>query len=103
MKQYTSPVLPLLVEDKEISQSDTVYVTFSDHFRSNKLTIQDVTVENTEKGAVVSVHLTQEQTAMFLKNNPVDVQVNVVASDGERWATDIAKVCVGENLLTQIL
>ncbi|MBO7449796.1 MAG: hypothetical protein J6U54_05445 [Clostridiales bacterium] len=103
MKQYTSPVLPLLVEDKEISQSDTVYVTFSDNFRSKKLTFTDLTVENTEEGAVVSVHLTQEQTAMFSKNNPVDVQVNVVAADGERWATDIAKVCVGENLLAQVL
>ena len=103
MKQYTTPVLQLLIEDQILSQSDRVYVTFSDHFRQKILTIENPTVEPQENGTLISVHFTQEQTARFNKNNPVDVQVNWVTIDGERVATDIASVIVGENLLKTVI
>lgn len=101
-RQYTTPIINLLVKDTDLTGATAVYVSFSNKIRNVSLKITSPTVTSVTGGTQVSVHLTQAQTATFLPGEDVDVQVNWMAS-GERYATEIATEVWKENLLKEVL
>ena len=100
MRQFTTPVVELRIDDHTLSGS--VYVTFSNKARNVSLTVDNPTVTTDAHGSTVEVHLTQQQTGMFWYGENVSVQVNWKAS-GERYATEIADVLWNENLIKEVL
>lgn len=102
MRQYTTPLQTLFIPDHNLSGCD-VYVSYSDNRRKKVLTVNEVTLEQLENGTRIKVHLTQEQTAMFKEQQSVDVQVNWVTRDGNRYATEIVPVLCKENLLKEVI
>ena len=52
----------------------------------------------------LSVHLTQEQTSVFMDNTPIKLQPNWVDALGERHSTEQAAIIeVGEQLFRKLL
>ena len=103
MRRYTTPTMPFLVEGLDLTGMD-VHVTFRQGRR--KLDISDplveiVTIEQTTYTRV-TVTLTQEQTGRFT-TSPCKVQVNWVAADGSRDATDEKAIDVWPNLLDEVV
>lgn len=99
MIQYTTPTLHLVVEGIDLT-GQHVYVTLTQY--SRKLTFDDPTVEFDDKDTHIHVALTQEQTGT-LHRGSARVQVNWVDQAGNRDATTIREVSVGENLLAQVV
>jgi hypothetical protein len=59
---------------------------------------------NSETGKTeLSVTLTQEETGRLLADCHVSVQVNWIWSNGAREATNIKKIIVTENLLSEVI
>lgn len=103
MRRFTTPTITLLVEGVDLTEMD-VRVTFKQGRR--KLTIQHptveiVTIEQTEY-TKVTVTLTQEQTGYFA-DSPCKVQVNWIAADGSRDATEIKATPNWPNLLDEVV
>lgn len=100
MRQYTTPVVQLRIDDHTVSGD--VYVTFANKARNVTLTIDNPTVTTDAHGSTVEVHLTQAETGKFWYGEEVAVQVNWLAS-GERYATEIANVRWNENLIKEVM
>lgn len=100
MRQYTTPVVQLRIDDHTVSGD--VYVTFANKARNVTLTIDSPTVTTDAHGSTVEVHLTQAETGKFWYGEEVAVQVNWLAS-GERYATEIANVRWNENLIKEVM
>lgn len=105
MIRYTTPILPLEVEGIDLTTNEDVYVT-----------LEQGSLELTKKGSdltilydaetdisTITFTLSQEETAAFALNRPVDVQVNFINASGVRDATNIATIPVMRNLLDKVI
>lgn len=105
MINYTTPSLTLVVDGIDISAYD-IYATLEQGL--NKLTkaTDELTVDTETVGGktntVITMTLTQEESAKFFYDKPVNAQVNWLV-DGQRFATDIKQIPVMRNLLNRII
>ena len=103
--RYTTPTLTLIVRGVDLSGADAVVVSLRQRMRGRTNAHEvDVDATATYDGtdSTLTVTLTQEQTAGFIADQPVSVQVNWT-EDGGRMATKIALVPWGENLLDEVM
>lgn len=107
MIQYTTPTVTMRIRNVALDPSDDVWLTMQPYDRSTKgakgdpMTIENPTVEVDGDDTVVTVRLTQEQSAA-LPAGGVQVQVNWLTGSGERGATTRANITVAENLLPEV-
>lgn len=103
--RYTTPTFPLIVRGVDLSGADAVVVSLRQRLRGRTNAHEvDVDATATYDGtdSTLVVALTQEQTAGFVADQPVSVQVNWT-SGTERNATTIALVPWSENLLDEVM
>lgn len=108
MRRYTTPTLTLLAQAYD-EQTDTygpidlttyrVWVSIEQPH--SQLEFADPTMELTEDGTLVTLRLTQEQTARLCIGT-AEVQINWMTSDGTRGATDIGRLVIDRNLLGEV-
>lgn len=104
MRQYTDPTETLFIPGYSLEDAQRVFVSFSDRCRKHVLTVSDnITIEDSNSGSTLFVNLNQEQTGMFKSKEPVDVQVNWIASSGARIATEIVTIPCWENLIKEVV
>lgn len=107
MIQYTTPTVTLRVKNVVLTSGDKVWLTLQPYDRSTKslrgepTTIEDPATEADGDDTVVSVTLTQEQTAA-LPVGSIQAQVNWLTSAGVRGATTRATITVVGNLLDEV-
>jgi len=96
--RYTSPLRALRVMGQNI-EGCRVWVSYEQGPR--ELDVEPVSMEWDGEGTVLTVDLTQEQTAKF-REGSVKVQVNWVTPEGRRDATVTKTIGVLENLLEEV-
>lgn len=101
MRRYTTPTIALLVEDRELFGTQ-MYVTIKQGSRTITVPYDEMTQEQTDTGVMLTVDLTQLQTAGFDPGR-AQIQVNWLDADGLRGATEIAFITITDNLLTQTM
>lgn len=101
MIRYTTPTITLTIEKTILPMDAEVYVTIQQGNR--KLTKKDPEIERGEKNTIISLTLTQQESAAFDSKEPAFVQVNWITADGVRSATKSASVFVFDNLLTEVV
>lgn len=105
MIQYTTPTITVTIAGVALADTDEVWLTLQPQSKGNltgeALTVEDPTVRVEGTDTIVSVTLTQEQSAMLPKGSCY-VQVNWLSSDGTRCATTRGNVMVQENLLPEV-
>lgn len=106
MINYTTPAIELTVEDEDLTGMD-VYVTLQQRSVVLTKTGNDLVIETETVGQVTNTNITltlsQEESAAFKYNQPVALQVNWIASNGVRDATDIQNIPVMQNLLDEVI
>lgn len=106
MINYTTPTISLVVEGVDITDKD-VYVTLEQGNTELTKTGTDLimSTETAEGQTVTNITLTlsQEESALFDYNKKASVQVNWIASNGVRAATEIQTIYVMRNLLDQVI
>lgn len=105
MIKYTTPAINLKVNGINLAIGYDVYITFEQ--ACTKLTKTDwvLTPGMDESGVytMITVVLTQEETAMFDFDKSCLIQVNYIDSNNVRGATDISGVPVMRNLLDKVV
>ena len=96
MRGFTTPTIVLEV-GADLTGCDA-YLTLRQGYREMTITdFEDVSVSNGV--TTLSVTLTQEQSARFADNRPIEAQVNVIDQAGYRVATDIATIAIDRQLM----
>ena len=103
MRRFTTPTLPMTVP-VDLTGAD-IRVAIKQGQRVMQKSGADVTsAYNAETGKTeLSVTLTQEETGMLLADIHVLVQINWIWPSGAREATNIKKIIVTENLLSEVI
>lgn len=96
--RWTSPLTELRVVGVDLTTC-RVWVSYQQGPR--ELDVEPVSVALDGEDTVLTVDLTQEQTAAF-REGAVKVQVNWVTQEGRRDATVIKSVSVLPNLLEEV-
>ena len=106
MIQYTTPTLTVRVKNVALTNTDEVWLTLQPHdtqvLKGEPLTIEDPSFETDGDDTLVSVKLTQAQSAS-LATGSVWAQVNWLSTDGTRGATKRTNFSVELNLLDEVL
>lgn len=104
--RYTTPALTLVVRGVDLSGADAVVVSLRQRMRgrtnAHEVDVDDATATYDGTDTTLVAALTQEQTAGFVADQPVSVQVNWTEGT-DRMATTIALVPWGENLLDEVM
>lgn len=105
MINYTTPTLTLVVDGINISTYD-IYATLEQGLNKLTKTGDELTVDTETVGqktnTVITMTLTQQESATFFYDKPVNAQVNWLV-DGKRFATDIKTIPVMRNLLNRVI
>lgn len=98
--QYTTPtfMLTFTQEGLDLTSAHNVYVTFSSG--AVVLTKSGEDLDIGEK--TIGVYLTQGETGKF-KTGDVAIQANWTTLNGDRTASEMAKIRVDENLLKRVV
>lgn len=99
--RFTTPPISLLVEGVDITSAD-VYVTVKQGPNEINLTDTDLTMSYANSNTTVTFALTQVQAGSLNANYFSEVQVNWIAG-GVRYATEIARVKIYDNLLDEVI
>ena len=106
MINYTTPTITLIVEGVDLTGKD-IYATFEQGCQ--KLTKKGSDIEITTEvvqertDTVLTMTLTQEESAAFDFNRNASVQVNWISAGGVRGATEIKGIGVMRNLLDEVI
>ena len=106
MIKYTTPTITLVVEGVDLTGKN-IYATLEQGCREltkkgSEMTVTTETVgERTD--TVLTMVLSQEESASFDFNRNVYIQVNWIASNGVRAATEIKAILVMKNLLDEVI
>ena len=107
MINYTTPAIPLIVEDRDLTQGQDVYVSFEQGPTELTKTGTDLTITTSSRGTITDSNivlvLTQEETAMFNLKQAVNIQVNWINASGVREATEQKRISVFRNLLDKVI
>ena len=106
MIQYTTPTISLTVEGVDLT-SQEVYVSLEQGTTEltksgTALTLDSETIGRTTN-TLISFVMSQEESASFRYNLPVNIQVNWINSSGVRSATEIKSIPVMKNLLDEVI
>lgn len=99
MRRYTTPSVMLTVKGADLTSYD-VYVTITQD--GNSVTIENPPAQLVGCNTVLTVELTQEESAQF-SAGMAEVQINWVDVAGHRDATNIKHVSIGTNLLSEVI
>lgn len=99
MIKFTSPTLNLIV-DADLTNAD-IYVSMVQG--AYEVVKTDVSITVSEGQTRIPVTLTQEETARFKREKPIDIQVNWITPSGTRIATDIYTTFALRNLLPEVI
>lgn len=106
MINYTTPTITLIVEGVDLTGKD-IYATFEQGCRqlTKKGTDMTITTEVVQDrtDTVLTMTLTQEESASFDFNRNASVQVNWISAGGVRGATEIKGIGVMRNLLDEVI
>ena len=108
MIQYTTPTITMRIKNVALSQTDVVRLTLQPWSKDAKAprgeatTIASPSVEVDGDDSLVSVKLTQEQSAA-LPVGQVMMQTNWKSTDGTRGATKRVPFSVESNLLSEVM
>ncbi len=106
MINYTTPSITLEVEAVDLTDND-VYVTLNqgNYKMTKKGTDLVISTETHEQitDTVITFVLTQEESASFVYDKSVAIQVNWINASGVRDATEIKTVGVMRNLLDEVI
>lgn len=106
MIKYTTPTITLVVEGVDLTGKD-IYATLEQGCRELTKKGSDMTVTTEQVGertdTVMTMMLTQEESASFDFNRNASVQVNWITAGGVRGATEIKKIDVMRNLLDEVI
>lgn len=105
IRRYTTPTQELLVEGVDLTSAE-VFVSYRQKntsfvFSGNQIQVEAIT-EDERTDTLISVYMTQEQTASFKYNEDVEIQVNWLEGH-RRNATVIARCKVSDNLLEEVI
>ncbi len=107
MVKYTTPALPLIVEDIDLSTNEDVRVTFEQGTHKFTKSGEDLHITTETHGqqtdTTITVVLTQAETGSFDDRSAIQIQVNYINASGRRDATNIAKIEAGRNLLAEVI
>ncbi len=101
MRNYTTPTIALNIPDVALSGM-TVHITFSDMGQNVILDSAPTSITDTDDGALLTLDLTQAQTALFSPHKKYLVQVNWLDGN-KRFATNIVNFQPKANLIKEIL
>lgn len=102
--RYTTPPISLLVKGVNLTSATSVYVTLKQSrvvLNIESSPISGMVISQSGDDTQITFSLTQEQAGQF-KNAFAEIQVNWI-SGGIRYATEIAKVMVYNNLLEEVI
>lgn len=106
MINYTTPTITLVVEGVDLTGKD-IYATLEQGCRQLTKKGSEMTVTTETVGqrtdTVLTMVLSQEESASFDFNRNVYIQVNWIASNGVRAATEIKAILVMKNLLDEVI
>ena len=97
MIRGTTPTLKLQLQDIDLSLMHEIHVTIKQG--AVKQDIADPEID----GDYINIYFTQEQSLAFTVGTPVEVQVNGLTANNERWASEIATVNIGRQLLDEVI
>lgn len=95
MIRYTTPTIRIAETGSDLSQYDKLFVTISQ-------LDSVITKEPTVEGSVMSITLTQEESARFRLNYPCEVIVNAMKGE-KRYASNVMPVPLYKNLLNEVI
>lgn len=98
MRQGTTPILQITVNNIDLADMEHIYVVFEQNGNLLKKSMTDLKVENN----VISVLLTQEETLSF-KNGNCNIQLRMVTYDGIAMASPIKTVNVYSVLNKEVI
>ena len=85
----------------DISGAEHIYLSLTQIYSGHQIIKSDdeITVSGNDYGAFFS----QEETLSFVADEPVEVQINWVFSDGKRGCTDKPTIAFDENNIPYVL
>ena len=102
MINYTTPTISLTVEGIDLTGQD-IYVSLEQVRAELTKKGDSLTVSYSEGNTNITFVLSQEESAMFKFDKPVEVQVNWIGANTVRMATEIATIPVMRNLLAEVI
>ena len=106
MIRYTTPTISLTVEGVDISSAD-IYATLEqgniELTKSGTDLVVTTDTHDSITDTIITMTLTQTESALFAFNKSVSVQVNWIFANGSRDATEIKIVPVMRNLLDEVI
>lgn len=101
-RKYTTPTKRIRVKGVDLTRM-RVWVTFAQKKLLKAITKVDCPMELDGEDTIVSVTLTQSDTAKLHIDESVEIQVNYMDANGNRQATDAVSEPVTDNLLRKVL
>lgn len=106
MINFTTPTITLVVEGVDLTGKN-IYATLEQGCRELTKKGSEMAVTTEQVGertdTVMTMMLTQEESASFDFNRNASVQVNWITAGGVRGATEIKKIDVMRNLLDEVI
>lgn len=99
MINYTTPTLYARVKNIDFTSGYDVYVSLEQGCRQLDKSGSDLTLELDGEDTLISLVLTQKESASFDFNRSVYMQINIIDENGVRAATTIKQIPVMRNLL----
>lgn len=99
--RFTTPPITVLVKGQDITTYD-VYLTLKQLDTEITLSGASLSMTATDDDTEITFSLTQEQAGQFSPKLPASIQVNWM-DGGLRYATEMVKVRVFENLLDEVI
>ncbi len=99
MIRYTTPTITLTI-NAVLPENAKAIVSLR---QNRKQLDKEVEIDRGEKTSTLVVELTQSESAAFVSDAPVLVQVNWITPDGDRDATKVASVVAFDNLLDKVI
>lgn len=96
MIRFTTPIIRIRVTNVSPDTFDAVKITLS------QLGAESLTKDADVEGDVVSIHLTQTESARFRRDFSAAAQVNAWKGE-ERYAGNVLNVPVFDNLLNEVI
>lgn len=99
MINYTTPTLYATVKGIDLTVGYDVYVSLEQDRVQLDKSGEDLTLETQGEDTLISLKLSQMESAAFNFGKRVFVQINAIDENGNRLATGIKEVPVMRNLL----
>ena len=107
MINYTTPAIPLIVENKDLSSGYDVWVSLEQNKKKLEKKNSDLIITAETHGQQTDTNiiltLTQEESGSFDFGKSCSVMVNWIDASGVRGATEMKTIPVMRNLLDRVI